>query len=192
MKIRVFTMFSEDKYGIWTDVKGFEGVYAVSTKGYVMSLSRTIWNGKSYFKSKDKLIKGNMIGKGYIQVALRKNKKKHMHLIHKLVANAFIPNTENYPQINHKDGNKTNNNVENLEWCDNSQNQLHAWRTGLQKPHIAGKPMKSVRLYTNNESILFNSIAECARFLKENGCANLYRALKGKQKTIKGYKVEYV
>lgn len=76
MKIRVFTMFSEDKYGIWTDVKGFEGVYAVSTKGYVMSSSRTIWNGKSYFKSKDKLIKGNIIGNGYSQVALRKNKKK--------------------------------------------------------------------------------------------------------------------
>ena len=76
MKVRVFTMFSEDKYGVWTDVKGFEGVYAVSTKGYVMSLSRTIWNGKSYFKSKDKLIQGNIIGKGYIQVALRKNKKR--------------------------------------------------------------------------------------------------------------------
>lgn len=184
-------MFSEDKYGVWADVKGFEGVYAVSTKGYVMSLSRTIWNGKSYFKSKDKLIKGNIIGKGYSQVTLWKNKKRHMHLIHKLVATAFIPNAENYPQINHKDGNKANNSVENLEWCNNSQNQLHAWRTGLQKQHIAGKPMKSVRLYTNNESILFNSIAECARFLKENGCANLYRTLKGKQKTIKGYKAEY-
>jgi hypothetical protein len=68
---------------------------------------------------------------------------------------------------------------------------LHAWRTGLQKPHIAGKPMRSVVLYKNNESILFKSIAECAKFLKEYNCANLRRVLKGKQKTIKGYKAEY-
>ena len=191
MRLKVFTMFSEDKSGAWTEVKGFEGIYAVSTKGYVMSLSRTIWNGKSYFKSKDKLIKGNITSKGYSQVTLWKDKRRHMYLIHKLVANAFIPNPENYPQINHKDGNKTNNNVENLEWCNNSQNQLHAWRIGLQKPHLAGKPMRPVVLYKNNESILFKSIAECAKFLKEYGCANLYKALKGKQKTIKGYKAEY-
>lgn len=84
--------------------------YAVTSDGRIMSLSRKVWNGK-----------------GYLQVTLYRNKKRVQKLIHVLVAEAFIPK-ENpcFVQVNHKDGNKHNNRVSNLEWCDNSRNQLHA------------------------------------------------------------------
>ena len=70
--------------------------------------------------------------KEYLRVALYRDRKRHFKSLHRLVAEAFIPNPNDLPQINHIDGNKQNNNVNNLEWCDNSYNQLHAWRLGLQ------------------------------------------------------------
>lgn len=70
---------------------------------------------------------------GYLRVSLRKNDKKYHRSIHRLVGKAFIPNPENKPQINHIDCDKQNNHYKNLEWCTNSENQLHAWSNGLQR-----------------------------------------------------------
>lgn len=98
---------------IWKDVKGYESHYWVSNCGRI--------------KSKRKVLKPMINHWGYSKVALYKN-KRHYYFIHRLVANAFIdnPNPDEYNQINHIDGNKLNNCVDNLEWCNNSLNQIHA------------------------------------------------------------------
>lgn len=98
---------------IWASIKGFEGLYEISNYGNVRSLKY----------GKIKYLKPAKNNKGYYQVQLWKNGILKNFKIHRLVANAFIENPNNYPQINHKDENKTNNKVENLEWCDNRYNK---------------------------------------------------------------------
>jgi len=115
---------------IWKDVIGFEGLYVVSNFGNIRSVR---WFSKGAY------LKGNVTRDGYSQVLLCKHGKPKMFYRHKIVAAAFIPNTNNYPQINHIDGNKLNNLVENLEWCTRSMNQKHAIRTNLQPLAIGEK-----------------------------------------------------
>ena len=126
-KLRVFEAFSNEE--IWRDIDGYEEVYRVSNFGRIKSLSRMIFNGKGYYLSKEKILKGSKNEKGYLQVELL---GKPM-LIHRIVATMFIDNPYNKPQVNHIDGDKTNNHVLNLEWCDNSENQIHAYKLGLSK-----------------------------------------------------------
>ena len=102
----------------WRPVVGYEGLYEVSNTGQVRSLDRYIKNGHSSYR----LHKGKVISLlkgeyGYIQVNLYYNGKNYKKYVHRLVAQAFIPNPDNLPQINHKDEDKTNNRVDNLEWC---------------------------------------------------------------------------
>ena len=73
-------------------------------------------------------------GHGYKQVQIMRNNKRYTRYVHRLVAECYLNNPENLPEINHKDGNKANNAVDNLEWCNRSQNQRHAYKTGLIKP----------------------------------------------------------
>lgn len=96
---------------IWKDVVGFEGVYQVSNLGRVRSLGFDIWH-------KGRILKPHLDSRGYyLMVGLNRNKHPHHKNVHRLVAEAFIPNPNNYPCVNHKDECKTNNNVDNLEWC---------------------------------------------------------------------------
>ncbi len=107
----------------WKDIKqffGFERLYQISNKGRVLSVRR------------QKLLKPYKNNKGYLVVKLCKEYQEEAMRVHRLVAIAFIPNPENKPQVNHKDGNKQNNCAENLEWCDNSHNQKHANEIGLK------------------------------------------------------------
>ncbi len=112
----------------WKEIDGYEGRYMISTKGDIVSLQRNCGLGSR----KEERPRKQSIKKGYATCGLSKNKIIKHHLVHRLVAIAFIPNPNNYPQINHKDGNKTNNFVENLEWCDRSHNQIHARKLKLQ------------------------------------------------------------
>lgn len=113
---------------IWKDVEGYEGLYQVSNLGRVKSLTHYII--KENYKPRE--VKGKILTpffdrpKGYMSVSLSKNNKIKLQRIHRLVAQAFIPNPDNLIQINHKDGNKSNNNVENLEWCSCKDNIRHA------------------------------------------------------------------
>lgn len=116
---------------IWKDIPCYEGFYKISNKGRVLSLSR-------HGVKVDRILK-NRISHGYLNVILYKNKNKKMHLIHRLIAISFITNPENKPQINHKNGIRTDNSIDNLEWTTQSENMLHAYKIGLQKFH--GKPM---------------------------------------------------
>ena len=109
---------------IWKDIQGYEGMYQVSSHGRVRSLNynKTGLEGIMSF---------NDNGTGYLQVYLTKNKKSKKVLVHRLVAMTFIDKIEGKNFVNHIDGNKTNNHVENLEWCTKSENQQHAYDTGL-------------------------------------------------------------
>lgn len=114
---------------IWRDVVGYEGLYEVSNKGRVKTLL-----GKEGYNLKISLNKS-----GYYKASLSKAGKATTCLIHVLVAKAFIPNVKGKPTVNHKDGNRVNNNVENLEWATYSENLQHAYETGLRKRHYPRK-----------------------------------------------------
>lgn len=117
---------------IWKDIDKLDGYFQISNTGRLRSIDRIIeytdgrnylYKGKEYFPS---------YNRGYCIQTLNLNGKAIPVKFHRLVAEAFIPNPNNLPQINHKDGNKKNNCVENLEWCNASHNLYHAFKTGLR------------------------------------------------------------
>lgn len=120
---------------VWKAVVGYEGLYQVSNLGRVRSCDKLFWNGKTFAKMKARVLKPFLDGGGYLCISLsNKSHKNKKYKVHRLVAFAFLPNKNNYPIINHKDENKTNNFVfinndgsvdeskSNLEWCTYSYN----------------------------------------------------------------------
>jgi hypothetical protein len=112
----------------WKDIKGYEGYYQVSNLGNVKSLDRVVWNGKVFHKRIGKILKPK--GDRYYELCLTKQGKLKKVYIHRLVAQAFIPNPNNKAEVNHMDGNKVNNHISNLEWCTSKENKKHAWENG--------------------------------------------------------------
>ena len=159
-------MISSDVNENWRDIKGYEGLYKVSDTGAIKSLPR---NGTV---NHERILKPKVDKDGYLTITLRKNDKPKTFRIHRIVAQSFIPNYHNKTQVNHIDGNKSNNNVNNLEWCTALENQRHAWVTGLQSKRFGEDNDKSkvVIQYTlNGEKIRkFNSCREVGRLLGYN------------------------
>ena len=118
----------------WLPIKNYEGLYEVSESGEVRSIDRVI----PVSNQSDRTVKGKVIYQtsnvqvGYKQVSLWKNNKNTLYYVHRLVAEAFIPNPDSKPEVNHIDGNRCNNLVENLEWVTSSENSYHASETGLR------------------------------------------------------------
>ena len=107
----------------WRDIKGYEGYYQISNWGRVKSLKRTVWDSRGcYRKVAERILKAGDNGHGYLFVELCKDGKDKAYRINRLVAQAFLPNPDNLPEVNHKDEDKTNNKVENLEWCSKLYN----------------------------------------------------------------------
>lgn len=113
----------------WKEIEGYEGFYQVSDQGRVKSLPRKDAIGRLV---KERPLKTPTNSDGYPALLLCRDSSQAHFLVHRLVATAFIPNPENKPVVNHKNGIKTDNRVENLEWATYSENNQHAWNTGLQ------------------------------------------------------------
>lgn len=111
---------------IWKDIKGYEGIYQISNHGNVKSFIP--WRGTD-----TRILKTTNNGHGYLSVGLKKNNKPKIFYVHRLVAQAFIENSLNKPEVNHKYGTKGNNYSSNLEWCTLNENRKHAVETGLVK-----------------------------------------------------------
>lgn len=172
-----------------SQIKDFDGYY-VDTEGQVYSTRK---NGGYHRNMTPLQLRKDK--DGYFEVGLYRNKKRYFRRVHRLVAEAFVPNPEHLPQINHIDGNKQNNHVSNLEWCTCSENMLHAFRVLNKKPNITTNIPIRVTNKQNGTELYFNSIKDCAYYLHMSH-EHLGRILAGKcdiTKWRKGkqYKVEY-
>ena len=153
---------------IWKDIKGYEGLYQVSNLGRVKSLNReeilkNRWNGHNIRKLKGRILKPHLDGKGeYYQICLCKNGKPKNLLLHRIVAENFIHCENLKLDVNHKDGNKKNNCVDNLEFITRSENLKHALKLGLIKNQC--KICRIVTLEKDNVSIKFESMKDCATY----------------------------
>lgn len=127
----------------WKEIPGFEGHYEVSSMGTVRSIGRVVPNSEKGVRfSKAKTLRSSPTTRSdYLYVKLWKHNKMYQMSVHRAVALAFIPNPENKPQVNHIDGNKLNNHVNNLEWVTVSENHKHAFRVGLKSGEAHGKKM---------------------------------------------------
>lgn len=158
----------------WRDIPGYEGWYQVSNLGRVRSMRRispSIMSPSTY--------------NGYHRVNLSNGGKYTTIHIHRLVAMVFLPNPYNYPQVNHLDGNRQNNNINNLEWCSRSQNQIHAYRVlGRARPRC-----RSVIQMDDNENILnmFESISQASRYCNVS-VTTIREAILGKINHAAGFK----
>ena len=176
----------------WKDIKGLEKKYQISTYGRVKSKERYKKNNGEYVP--EIIMKqGLTIGKkshGYKTICLYINKnKKRKQFIHRLVAKHFIPNIENKKEVNHIDGNKQNNNINNLEWVTPSENMKHAYKIDINKNKMGGhKRLKKINQYNKNNIFIktYISIEEAKRQTNINSssigaCAN------GKRKSAGGF-----
>ena len=137
----------ENQIEIWKDVVGYEGIYQVSNLGRVKSLEKKFWSNKnnSFSINKEFIRKLSSTRKGYLRVGLMKDLKQKPFLVHRLVAIAFIPNLENKPEVNHINGIKNDNRVENLEWVTTKENVIHSFQNGLSV-RAKGENSKSSKL----------------------------------------------
>ena len=171
---------------IWRDIEGYEGLYQVSNLGKVKSLNYKC-------TKKEKILKPFSNRDGYLRVKLCKEGKRRSYLVHRLVAQAFISNPEDKPQVNHKDEDKTNNKVENLEWVTSKENinyGTHNERSGKSQTNDKkrSKPIYGINIKTN-ERIEFPSTMEAQRNGFDQGA--IVKCLKGRRKSHKGYRWFY-
>lgn len=180
MKGEIMNMKGE----IWKDIKGFEGKYMVSNLGRVKSLERMKWNGRGYQKVPEKIKKTHKDIWGYLYVTLSKEGINKHYKIHRLVCEAFISNPHNLPVINHKDENKENNCMENLEWCSYSYNLTYNGRAKK-----VGKKL-SIPVYGINKVsgliVIFSSSHEASRQLGINQ-GHIIECCQGKRKSEGGF-----
>ena len=126
----------------WKEVIEYEGIYEVSNLGNVRGVDRILSNGTHW---KGIVLKPGEYSNGYKFVCLRKDGFTKNKMIHRLVAQAFIPNPNGYKCVNHKDGDKANNKLSNLEWITHSENQKHASRIGLKKTKLSKEKLKYIK-----------------------------------------------
>lgn len=181
----------------WKVVSGYDGRYEVSNLGRIRSYSNARWGNKA----EAKIMKVKQIPVGYLQVNLYKphgGGKADSGLIHRLVAEAFIPNPAKLPVVNHKDGNKTNNCADNLEWVTASENSFHAVRTGLKKPSQHQKEVVSkmqsipvVMFSLDGRKIAVFESGKQAALAVGADISAVTKCCRGKLKKTKGYRFQY-
>lgn len=159
--------YGNEENEIWKDIKDFEGLYQISSLGRVKSLERiTIdYMHTNGVHKKERILAPKICAAGYKVVCLSKKHKNYHKLVHRMVAQAFVPNPENLPVVNHKDENKQNNIIQNLEWCSHKYNlcynNLHIRRIKKTKRTNTVRYGKKITIIKTGES--FGSIREMCR-----------------------------
>lgn len=164
---------------IWKDIENYEGYYQISSLGRVR-------NAKT-----NNILTGDINNIGYKRVCLYTPTKKRF-FIHRLVAYHFCEGYSEDLVVNHKDGNKQNNCADNLEWITRSENDLHAFRLKLRKafPCQFKHRIVAYDIHTNEIVKIYNNVQECCEDLKVTR-TSVYNCCTGKQKTCRGYKLQY-
>lgn len=174
----------ENETEIWKSHHEYAGI-EVSTLGRVRTLDRVVSSEKRTQFFKGRILKPSSEKGGYLKVGVKVDGKWTQKKVHRLVAQTFIPNPENLPEVNHKDCNRKNNNVENLEWCTHSYNRQYREKYGVSQTEALGHPVFAINLATLGVSH-FRSQAEAGRVL---GVFNqsISNVIKGKIKQAGGY-----
>lgn len=177
---------------IWKDIQGYEGLYQVSNLGQVKSLAK--FKGTNYKQFiAERIMKQKDNGFGYLTVGIRRSGKSTTTYIHRLVAQAFIPNPDNLPEVNHIDGNKLNNAADNLEWCDRAENERHAYKSGLKKVGEGNVLSKKIAQYTL-DGVLVKTYPNARFVKKELGYEDsvIRRCARRVIETVYGFKWQYI
>ena len=185
---------------IWKDIVGFEGMYQISNMGRVKSVERTAWsglNGGCYRTVPERILKAMKNSNGYLYVQLCKDGINKNYTVHQLVGNAFLSNPQDYKELNHRDEDKTNNCVNNLEWCSRSYNLTYNGRAKKAGEKLRGRKQSEEHIKKRSKSILgidkvtgliveFPSAKEAER---EMGIAqsNITKCCKGKLNSCGGF-----
>jgi len=170
---------------IWKSLSGVPGV-EISTFGNVRTLDRLVSSESRTYFTEGKVLKQYENTDGYLLVSIPINGKWTMKLVHRLVAQTFITNSDNLPQVNHRDCNRANNNVDNLEWCTHKENIAYRDKCGHTAKNNAPKsPVFAVNL-TTLEVSRYQSQREAGRALGVNQ-SSIFRVIKGKQKQVHGF-----
>lgn len=157
----------------------------VSTLGGVRTLDRVTSSEDRTWFTKGRILKQHDNGKGYLMVNIPVDEKWINKSVHRLVAQTFIKNTDNLPQVNHKDCDRMNNNVSNLEWCTASYNNQYREKYGISRAESLGHPVFAINLDTMEVS-RFRSQGEAGRALGVD-YSNITKVIKGKYKQANGY-----
>ena len=166
---------------IWKNIKNYEDYYEISNLGNFRSKTRII----RYRGSKNRIYPGKILKKedasyGYQRIVLSKNHIKTRFMCHRLVAETFIDNKENKPFVNHLNGIKNDNKVSNLEWCTQSENELHSFRVlhNTMKNKTFPKKVKCLE-----NSLIFPSMLQCIKYIGNNSCVEgLKKSIQAKRK----------
>ena len=180
---------SDLKDEIWVDVVEYEGFYKISNLGRVKCLPRNI----GHCFTNTKIMKLKKAKNGYIIAPLCLNKKYKFAYVHRLVANAFITNLDNKPQVNHKDGNKCNNNHNNLEWLTGSQNMYHSYEKLGRKSCIKTGELnhKNKKILCLNNGIVYYSTNEAGKQTNVHP-SNVSKVCRGVLESCKNIKFKYI
>lgn len=182
---------------IWKDIKGYKGYYQVSSLGRVKSLSRyrpAYINNNNKILLKEKILKPTIYTNGYEYVSLSKNGERKNYMVHRLVAETFLDNPDNLSCVNHKDENKLNNQVNNLEWCSYKYNANYGTaikRSAETRSKLLLEHNPRSRIVICVETgINYKSTREAGR---QTGisCQNISKCCLGKRNTTGGYHWKY-
>lgn len=174
----------ENQVEIWKTLPGVTGV-EVSTFGRVRTLDRLISSETMTRFTKGRVLKQSGNNYGYLKVSVPVDGKRVTKKVHRLVAQTFIPNHDNLPEVNHKDSDRTNNNVSNLEWCSRSYNIQYREKYGISNAESLGRPVFAVNL-TTLKVYRFRSQREAERALGVSK-GNINKVIKGKYKQTHGF-----
>lgn len=175
---------------IWKEIPGYEGYFEVSNLGNFRSKDRMVkYKNNGLRKYPGKPLKVEQMQDGYQRIVLMKEAIKKRYMCHRLVALTFIPNPNNYPQVNHIDGVRNNNCIDNLEWCTQSQNELHSVR-------VLGKSMKgktnSKPVYCKELDKNFKSMKQAIEYLGNHACIEGLKKAINANRLYHGYTFSFI